>query len=81
MYLSVSAVKPLENYKLELLFENNEKRIFDVAPYLDRGVFQKLKDKNYFKNVKVAFDTVEWSDEIDIDPEVLYEDSVSAACT
>jgi hypothetical protein len=79
MYLSVVSVRPLDDYKLELVFENNEKKIFDVTPYLNRGVFQKLRDKDYFKKVKVSFDTVEWPDEIDLEPEVLYEDSVSNA--
>ena len=77
MYLSVTSVRPLDNYKLELVFENNEKKIFDVKPYLNRGVFQKLKDKNYFNKVAVSFDTIEWPGEIDIEPEVLYGDSLS----
>jgi hypothetical protein len=79
MYVSVVRVRPLDDYKLELVFENNEKKIFDVTPYLNRGVFQKLRDKNYFNKVKVSFDTVEWPDEIDLEPEVLYEDSVTNA--
>ena len=75
MYLSVNKVKALDDYKLELTFENKETRIFDVKPYLDTGLFKKLKDKNYFKMVKVSFDTIEWPEGIDLDPEVLYEKS------
>ena len=72
MYLSVNKVKALDNYKLELVFENKETRIFDVKPYLDTGLFKKLKDKNLFKMVKVSYDTIEWPEGIDLDPEVLY---------
>jgi hypothetical protein len=75
MYLSVKKVKSLSNYKLELTFENKEKRIFDVKPYLNTGLFKTLKDEDYFKMVKVSYDTIEWPNGVDLDPEVLYEKS------
>ena len=77
MYLAVKEVKPIDNYKLILTFENNEVKIFDMIPYLDKGIFQELKDENLFKAVKVSFDSIEWANEADIDPETLYEDSIS----
>lgn len=77
MYLAVKCVKAIDNYKLILTFENNEKRLFDMTPYLELGVFKTLKDENLFKTVKVSFDTIEWSNGADIDPETLYEDSHS----
>ncbi len=77
MYLAVKDVKAMDNYKLILTFENNEKRLFDMTPYLELGVFKTLKDENLFKTVKVSFDTIEWSNGADIDPETLYEDSHS----
>jgi len=75
MYLSVHKVKPLSDYRLELTFENKEKKIFDVKPYLDTGLFKTLKDDNFFKMVKVSYDTIEWPNGVDLDPEVLYEKS------
>ncbi len=75
MYLAIKDVKPLEDYYLLLKFENNEERIFDVKPYLDIGKFQELKDKNLFKSVKISFDTIEWANQLDLDPEFLYEKS------
>lgn len=77
MYLSVVGVKPLESYRLLLTFENGEKRLFDMTPYLDKGVFRELKDKKLFRSVRVSFDSIEWSNQADIDPEVLYEKSVA----
>ncbi len=75
MYLSVKCVKPLDNYKLELVFENNEIKLFDMMPYLDKGIFKELKDINLFNKVKVSFDSIEWPNGVDIDPETLYEGS------
>ena len=73
MYLSVKKVKALNDYKLELTFENKEIRIFDVKPYLDTGLFRTLRNEDIFKKVRVSFDTIEWPNGVDLDPEVLYE--------
>jgi hypothetical protein len=75
MYLSIVNVKALENHNLLLKFENNEERIFDMSPYLEIGKFQELKDEQLFKTVRVSFDTVEWDNGLDLDPELLYEKS------
>ncbi len=49
--ITILAVKPLENYLLELRFNNNEVGQFDVKPYLDKGIFKELKDETYFRQV------------------------------
>lgn len=76
MYLAVIDVKPLDDYKLELTFENNEKRLFDMKPYLDKGIYRELKDESVFKSVRVSFDSIEWCNKADVDPEFLYDKSV-----
>ena len=76
MYLAVREVKPQNEYKLLLTFENGEKKIFDMTPYLELGIFRELKDIHLFNTVRVSFDTIEWANEADIDPEVLYEQGV-----
>jgi hypothetical protein len=75
MYLAIKDVKPLHNYLLLLTFENGEKRQFDMKPYLDLGIFQELKDPMMFKTVKPCFDSIEWANEADLDPEILYKNS------
>jgi hypothetical protein len=75
MYLSVITVKPLKDYEIELTFENNEIKIFDVKNYLETGIFKKLKDKKLFNQVKISFDSIEWPGGIDLDPEILYKKS------
>jgi hypothetical protein len=75
MYLAVKDVKPQADYLLLLTFENGEKRQFDVKPYLHLGVFQELKDERLFQTVRKSFDTIEWDNEADFDPEFLYEKS------
>ncbi len=72
MYLAVINVLALDNYKLLLTFENGEKKIFDVSPYLEIGKFSELKNSEIFRSVRVHFDSVEWSNRLDLDPELLY---------
>ena len=76
MYLAVKDVKTIDDYKLILTFEDDSVRIFDMKPLLRKGVFKELKDEKLFKTVKVSFDSIEWSNGIDVDPETLFEDGV-----
>lgn len=74
---SVLSVTPKENHLLELKFNTGEIRLFDATPYLEKGVFKKLKDKRLFNQAYVAFDTVCWPGNLDISPDTLYDKSVS----
>ncbi len=73
MYLSVQSVEPLSDYRLLLKFENDESKIFDVKPYLDVGKFSELKDVSLFNSVFISFDSIEWANHLDLDPEFLYQ--------
>jgi hypothetical protein len=75
MYNGITAVVPQDNYILFLTFENGEQRYLDMKPYLHRGVFKVLEDKNMFNTAHLSFDTVAWGNEIDLAPEILYEKS------
>ena len=75
MYLSIIDVKPLKNYRLLLKFENNEQRIFDAALFLDKGKFKELRDVSLFNSVRTCFDSIQWANELDFDPEFLYNES------
>ena len=67
-YLKVVSVKPLENYRLQVVMSNGKEGIFDVSPYLDIGVFKQLKDPAYFARVKKLFAGVGWPNGQDLGP-------------
>lgn len=69
------SVKPLDNYLLEIEFDNNEKKIFDVKPYFKFKAFEKIKDENMFRTVKIAGLSIEWDNGADICPDELYNNS------
>lgn len=71
----IIAVKANDDFSLELTFNDNSIRKFDARSYLDVGVFTELKDSGYFKQVRIAFGTVQWPHEQDISPDTLYIES------
>lgn len=73
MYPSVTAVVPQENYMLDITFSNGEAGLLDMKPYLSFGVFKRISNAQSFKNVAVAFDTIEWDSGVDLDPEFVYD--------
>ncbi len=71
----VIKVKPKNDYRLQIHFSNGECRIFDVSPYLDKGIFRELKSIEMFYSVKVIDGTVQWQNEADFCPDTLYMES------
>lgn len=72
MFPEVVQVEPSEGFTLLLTFSNGERRLFSVEPYLERGVFSELKDRSYFRSVRVVSGVVQWPHEQDLSPETLY---------
>jgi hypothetical protein len=68
----VKTVEALDDYKLKLLFTNGDTKVFDVAPYLEKGIFAELKDREYFQQVKVVSGAVEWPREQDFSYDTLF---------
>lgn len=73
--LDVIDVRARTNYRLHLKFENGEERVFDMAPYMEKKPFIRLKKGPIFIRAKVECGTVVWPGNIDIAPETLYHES------
>lgn len=71
----VKHVRPLEDYQLEVVFENGECRIFNVKPYLQRGIFVRLQNYATFQSVRVVAGSIEWPGELDLSYDTLYLES------
>ncbi len=68
----VKSVRVLEDYELEVSFENGEFRRFDVKPYLDRGIFRRLRDFATFQTVRPVAGSIEWANGLDLSYDTLY---------
>ena len=73
----VKGVQVLDDYKLLITFQYDEKKIYDMKPLLDYNIFKPLKNVALFKQAHTDGCTVIWTDEIDIDPECLYNEGIS----
>lgn len=71
-------VTPLDNYKLLVKFDNGEKKIFDVKPYISGSWYGELSNQNYFKTVSVDGFTIVWPNGQDICPDDLYYSGIPA---
>ena len=72
----VRNVETQEDYTLHLWFTNGEEGILDMKPYLDRGIFQALKDEKMFNTVKPFIGTIQWNNQADLCPDTVYLDSM-----
>lgn len=76
MVPTITDVTPTQGYTLDLRFSNGENRLFDMSPYIHIGLFRDLQDQEMFATARKSFDTVEWDNGADIDPESLYTESI-----
>ncbi len=69
--VKVSYVEPKDDYVLFVKLSNGKKGLFDVKPYLDKGIFTELKDKSLFDSVRTAFGGVVWPHQQDFSADTI----------
>jgi hypothetical protein len=74
----VKSVRALDDYQLALEFKNKEQRIFDIKPYLNRGIFVRLQNRALFQAARVVAGSVEWPGGLDLSYDTLYLESQPA---
>ena len=77
-YPKVIEVKVVSAFKLEMLFNNGELRLYDLSKLILKSPFDKLTNFYLFKQVKVDEYGygIYWNDEIDLSEFELFENSV-----
>ncbi len=75
-YPVLTAVTPLEDYKLALIFGEDEKRIYDFTPNLSHKFYSSLADVRLFNSVSVEDGEIAWLTGQDFCPNTLYNHSV-----
>lgn len=78
MSKDVVSAKYVDEYKIELVFENGRSGIVDFTKFIQRGgVFGRLADPDFFArfHVNEELGVLTWNDEIDVAPEILYSEA------
>ncbi len=76
--LDVTDVEYLDQFRLLLTFDNGERREIDIAKTVPfDGVFEPLRDLDFFRQVRVEPDvgTIVWPNGADLCPDVLHQRS------
>lgn len=72
MYWDVTAVKPIEYLTLKVTFNDGLEGTVHFKPSHLTGVFESLKDKNYFDRVYINHGAVTWPGELDLAPDAMH---------
>lgn len=72
----VTGAKPMDGTKVFVTFDNGVFGVFDCAAYMEDAYWRRLKSPAFFRRVKVECGTLCWPDDIDIDPEEVWEGAV-----
>lgn len=73
---NIKKVETKDDYILEITFEDNRIVYLDMKPYLNKPMYVSLKDKETFKKVEPFYDTVVWSNGVDIAPELIIQKAI-----
>jgi len=74
MFLHVTSAKYLEDYRIEVSFNNGREGIADLSDALNGKVFEALKNKTKFSSFVIdkELDTIVWSNGADLAPEYIF---------
>lgn len=75
----VTGVQPKNGYVVHITFDDGKEFDFDVKPYLDKGVFQELKNTHVFRKVSIdpIAKTISWPNGLDFCPDTLYQKMIA----
>ena len=72
MILRVKEAHYLDDYRVELIFNDDMVRVIDLSHELEGEIFEPLKNQDYFQNFHIKTNTLEWENGADFAPEYLF---------
>ena len=70
--LWITKAEYVNDFKISIQFNTDEKGTVDLKNKLDKKIFEPLKNETFFKNFKLNNWTIEWENGADFSPEFLY---------
>jgi len=69
----ITKFKVLQDYRLELVFDDGVCGVVDLSNLVGKGVFSSWQDRHDFEQVRIgSFGELVWGDKIDLCPDSLY---------
>jgi hypothetical protein len=74
MHPKIKSAKAVGEYTLEIVFDNQYKKRYNIAPLLKKEMFAPLKNSFFFKNVRIEQGgyAIFWDQNIDISEHELW---------
>ena len=74
MFLHVTSAEYIEEYRIKVSFNDGRKGIADLSGAFHGPVFEPLKDRTFFAQVKIdkEMETICWPNGADLAPEYVY---------
>jgi len=72
----VEQAQYIEDYKIRIVFNDKKQGVVDLEEIIfndTRPIFQELRNKDKFSQIKVDMDTLVWKNGLDLAPEFLYK--------
>jgi hypothetical protein len=71
--VKITTVKVLQDYRLELAFNDGVCGVVDLSDLVGKGVFTLWRDPSAFEQVRIGpFGELVWRDQVDLCPDSLY---------
>jgi hypothetical protein len=77
---AVEEVKPVGNLRLSVRFADGISGEVHLKESHLRGVFERLRDPAFFRQVHCEHGFVQWPDDIDLAPDAMYEEIKVNGC-
>lgn len=79
-YPRIIDAKVINRYMLVVHFSNQESKVYDIRPLLEKGMFEPLQSFAFFKNFKIESGgyALVWNEEIDISEYELWKNGMPA---
>lgn len=67
-------IKVLNNFKISVIFQDNEERMLDIKPFCTGNIFKQfLNDETLFKTARLdKLGGIEWDNGASLSPETIY---------
>lgn len=79
MLAAITEAKALDPYRVQVRFQDGTEGIIDLASQIEfTGVFEPLRDPDFFRQVHIDDGALTWPNGADLDPDVLYSQITGA---
>ena len=69
----ISKVQVLQDYRLELIFDDGVRGVVDLSDLVGNGVFSFWRERHVFEQVRIGSSgELVWGDQVDLCPDSLY---------